>query len=90
MYADPIKAGDQILEDQASQRRYEGKKIKEDFKIYVYPRGIQDIDDEVVIKGVKLYDISSSKIKDAIVEHIYDDLDPKVKEYIITHHLYQD
>lgn len=24
-----IKAGDQILEDQASQRRYEGKKIKE-------------------------------------------------------------
>ncbi|AHY39483.1 hypothetical protein cje28_05048 [Campylobacter jejuni subsp. jejuni 51037] len=29
MYVDPIKAGDQILEDQASQRRYEGKKIKE-------------------------------------------------------------
>ncbi|EAI5453667.1 hypothetical protein F0O96_06655 [Campylobacter jejuni] len=29
LYADPIKAGDQILEDQASQRRYEGKKIKE-------------------------------------------------------------
>ncbi|EIB15118.1 hypothetical protein cje23_02056 [Campylobacter jejuni subsp. jejuni 1997-11] len=29
MYADLIKAGDQILEDQASQRRYEGKKIKE-------------------------------------------------------------
>ncbi len=29
LYADLIKTGDQILEDQASQRRYEGKKIKE-------------------------------------------------------------
>lgn len=71
-------------------RWYKGKKIKEDFKIYVYPRGVQDVSDEIVIKGVKLYDISSSKIKEAIVDHIYDDLDPKVKEYIITHHLYQD